>query len=174
MSAVIENHHDDHDHGPDKGLMRWVLATNHKDIGSLYLWFSFAMFLVGGCMALVIRAELFQPGLQLVAPEFFNQMTTMHALSSHHNHNHNTIDSFLRDVEDHSRLLTHSSIDRSQRVFIIAYSTVFDSSLTLASACILHPISAISALWSFRFDRQGPWNVIPSVLFLSSLFHSFT
>ena len=76
MSAVIENHHDDHHHGPDKGLMRWVLTTNHKDIGSLYLWFSFAMFLVGGCMALVIRAELFQPGLQLVAPEFFNQMTT--------------------------------------------------------------------------------------------------
>ena len=31
-------------------------------------------------MALVIRAELFQPGLQLVNPEFFNQMTTMHAL----------------------------------------------------------------------------------------------
>ena len=80
MSAVIENHHDDHHHGPDKGIMRWVLTTNHKDIGSLYLWFSFAMFLVGGCMALVIRAELFQPGLQLVAPEFFNQMTTMHGL----------------------------------------------------------------------------------------------
>lgn len=80
MSAVIENHHDDHHHGPDKGLMRWVLTTNHKDIGTLYLWFSFMMFLVGGCMALVIRAELFQPGLQLVVPEFFNQMTTMHGL----------------------------------------------------------------------------------------------
>ncbi len=80
MSAVIENHHDDHHHGPDKGLMRWVLTTNHKDIGTLYLWFSFAMFLIGGCMALVIRAELFQPGLQLVGAEFFNQMTTMHGL----------------------------------------------------------------------------------------------
>ena len=31
-------------------------------------------------MALVIRAELFQPGLQFVVPGFFNQMTTMHAL----------------------------------------------------------------------------------------------
>jgi cytochrome c oxidase subunit 1 len=31
-------------------------------------------------MALVIRAELFQPGLQFVTPQFFNQMTTMHAL----------------------------------------------------------------------------------------------
>jgi cytochrome c oxidase subunit 1 len=46
----------------------------------MYLWFSFAMFLLGGCMALVIRAELFEPGLQIVQPEFFNQMTTMHGL----------------------------------------------------------------------------------------------
>ena len=42
--------------------MRWVTTTNHKDIGTMYLWFSFTMFLVGGVMALVIRAELFQPG----------------------------------------------------------------------------------------------------------------
>jgi cytochrome c oxidase subunit 1 len=38
------------------------------------------MFLIGGAMALVIRAELFQPGLQLVDPQFFNSMTTVHAL----------------------------------------------------------------------------------------------
>jgi cytochrome c oxidase subunit 1 len=46
----------------------------------MYLWFAFTMLLIGGCMALIIRAELFQPGLQLVQPEFFNQMTTMHGL----------------------------------------------------------------------------------------------
>jgi len=80
MSAVIVEHHDDHHHGPDRGLLRWVLTTNHKDIGTLYLWFSFVMFLTGGSMALMIRAELFQPGLQLIQPEFFNQMTTMHGL----------------------------------------------------------------------------------------------
>jgi cytochrome c oxidase subunit 1 len=66
--------------GPDKGFSRWLLATNHKDIGALYLWFSFAMFLIGGSFAMIIRAELFQPGLQLVEPNFFNQMTTMHGL----------------------------------------------------------------------------------------------
>src|SRR5690606_34463999 len=38
------------------------------------------MFFIGGVMALVIRAELFQPGLQFVEPHFFNQMTTVHAL----------------------------------------------------------------------------------------------
>jgi len=71
--------HGDH-HGPAPGLMRWVTTTNHKDIGTLYLWFSLMMFFIGGAMALVIRAELFQPGLQIVDPHFFNQMTTMHAL----------------------------------------------------------------------------------------------
>ena len=67
-------------HGPAKGLSRWLFTTNHKDIGSMYLWFSFAMFFLGGIFALVIRAELFQPGIQIVEPAFFNQMTTMHGL----------------------------------------------------------------------------------------------
>ena len=82
MSTVIDDHGHaaDHAHGPAKGLMRWVLTTNHKDIGTMYLWFSFAMFLLGGSFAMVIRAELFQPGLQIVEPAFFNQMTTMHGL----------------------------------------------------------------------------------------------
>jgi len=72
--------HDAHDHGPAKGLSRWLFTTNHKDIGTLYLLFSLLMFFVGGGMAMVIRAELFQPGLQFVDPMFFNSMTTMHAL----------------------------------------------------------------------------------------------
>lgn len=81
MSAThtISDAHDHH-HGPAKGLTRWLYTTNHKDIGSLYLWFSFSMFLLGGMFALVIRAELFQPGLQFIEPAFFNQMTTMHGL----------------------------------------------------------------------------------------------
>ena len=84
MSAVIENHHDDHHHGPAKGITRWLYTTNHKDIGTLYLWFSFAMFLIGGAMAMVIRAELFQPGMQIVEPEFYNQMITLHGSLIHH------------------------------------------------------------------------------------------
>lgn len=73
-------HDDHHSHGPAKGLLRWVFTTNHKDIGTLYLLFALTMFLVGGAMALIIRAELFQPGIQYVDPGFFNQMTTVHAL----------------------------------------------------------------------------------------------
>jgi len=46
----------------------------------MYLWFSFVMFIVGGINALLLRTELFQPGLQVMQPEFFNQLTTMHGL----------------------------------------------------------------------------------------------
>jgi cytochrome c oxidase subunit 1 len=59
---------------------RWVLSTNHKDIGTLYLLFSLVMFFVGGFFALLVRAELFRPGARLIDPEFFNQMTTLHGL----------------------------------------------------------------------------------------------
>jgi cytochrome c oxidase subunit I len=79
MSTATHAEHGDHGHHPT-GILRWLTTTNHKDIGTMYLVFSLIMFFVGGAMALVIRAELFQPGLQFVDPAFFNQMTTMHAL----------------------------------------------------------------------------------------------
>ena len=86
MSTIPHDHaghghegHDDHAHHPS-GIMRWITTTNHKDIGTLYLWFSFTMFIAGGIMALIIRAELFEPGLQFVEPEFFNQLNTVHGL----------------------------------------------------------------------------------------------
>ena len=67
-------------HHHPTGIMRWLTTTNHKDIGTLYLWLALIMFFVGGAMALIIRAELFEPGLQFVQPQFFNSMSTMHAL----------------------------------------------------------------------------------------------
>ncbi len=72
-------HEDHHDHKPT-GIGRWLFSTNHKDIGTMYLVFSLIMFFIGGAMAMVIRAELFQPGLQYVNPQFFNSLTTVHAL----------------------------------------------------------------------------------------------
>ena len=75
-TTAHDAHHEEH----ASGLMRWITTTNHKDIGTLYLLFSLTMFMVGGAMAMIIRLELFQPGLQFVDPQFFNSMTTMHAL----------------------------------------------------------------------------------------------
>ncbi|GAA1209935.1 cytochrome c oxidase subunit I [Rhodoglobus aureus] len=60
-------------------LVNWVTSTDHKTIGYMYLITSFFYFLLGGVMALVIRAQLFQPGLAVVATgEQYNQLFTMH------------------------------------------------------------------------------------------------
>ncbi len=84
MSAAADTLPADHGHGhghaAPRGIMRWITTTNHKDIGTLYLWFSLVMFVLGGLMALGIRTELFSPGLQFLEPDFFNQLTTMHGL----------------------------------------------------------------------------------------------
>ena len=72
--------HDSHAH-PPAGMWRWLSTTNHKDIGTLYLVFAGIMFFVGGAMAMAIRLELFQPGLQFFDPSFFNSLTTVHALA---------------------------------------------------------------------------------------------
>ncbi len=53
-----------------RGWRRWLFTTDHKEIGTLYLVFSLIMLFAGGFLAMIIRAELFQPGLQLVQPLF--------------------------------------------------------------------------------------------------------
>ena len=58
--------------------VKWMTTTDHKLIGHMYLITSFAFFLIGGVMALVIRAELAKPGLQIVNEEVYNQLFTMH------------------------------------------------------------------------------------------------
>src|SRR6185312_11054044 len=59
--------------------VKWFTTTDHKVIGNLYLITSFAFFIIGGLMALLIRAELISPGLQVVSSkEQYNQLFTMH------------------------------------------------------------------------------------------------
>jgi cytochrome c oxidase subunit 1 len=60
-------------------VVKWVTTTDHKVIGNLYFITSFAFFMIGGLLALIMRAELFSPGLQIVDnPEQYNQLFTMH------------------------------------------------------------------------------------------------
>jgi cytochrome c oxidase subunit 1 len=60
------------------GLTGWLTTTDHKRIGILYITSAFAMFLLGGLMAMGMRTELAAPGLQLVTEEGFDQLFTMH------------------------------------------------------------------------------------------------
>ncbi len=57
---------------------RLLRTTDAKQIGLLYLTTSFIFFLLGGAMALIMRAELAQPGGQFLSPEQYNQLFTMH------------------------------------------------------------------------------------------------
>jgi cytochrome c oxidase subunit 1 len=60
-------------------VVRWITSTDHKTIGYMYLITSFIFFGIGGVMALLIRAELFEPGMQVVqSAEQYNQLFTMH------------------------------------------------------------------------------------------------
>jgi cytochrome c oxidase subunit 1 len=60
------------------GLTGWLTTTDHKRIGILYISSAFAMFLIGGLLAMEMRTELAAPGLQLVSEEGFDQLFTMH------------------------------------------------------------------------------------------------
>jgi cytochrome c oxidase subunit 1 len=60
-------------------LVDWLTTTDHKKIGYLYLITSVIYFVIAGVMALVIRAQLAAPGLEIVASkEQYNQLFTMH------------------------------------------------------------------------------------------------
>ena len=60
-------------------VVKWITSTDHKTIGYMYLIGSFVFFLIAGVMALLIRAQLFAPGLEVVpTEEQYNQLFTMH------------------------------------------------------------------------------------------------
>ncbi|MDQ6936437.1 MAG: cytochrome c oxidase subunit I [Actinomycetota bacterium] len=59
-------------------FLRVLRTTDHKLIGQMYLVTSFLFFMLGGLMALLMRAELARPGMQFLSPEQYNQLFTMH------------------------------------------------------------------------------------------------
>ncbi|MEU3730747.1 cytochrome c oxidase subunit I [Streptomyces sp. NPDC033538] len=59
-------------------IVSWLTTTDHKRIGHLYLITSFGFFLIAGVLAMLIRAELARPGLQVLSNEQYNQAFTMH------------------------------------------------------------------------------------------------
>ena len=62
----------------ETGVWSWITTVDHKRIGILYLSTAFFFFLVGGVMALIMRLELTAPGRQVVDPDTFNQLFSIH------------------------------------------------------------------------------------------------
>ncbi|MEO3749357.1 cytochrome c oxidase subunit I [Streptomyces sp. B6B3] len=59
-------------------LVAWASTTDHKKIGALYIGSAFGFFLVGGALAMAMRAELARPGMQMLTAEQYNQAFTLH------------------------------------------------------------------------------------------------
>ncbi|AYF78757.1 cytochrome c oxidase subunit I [Nocardia yunnanensis] len=59
-------------------IYKAITTTDPKMLGMMYLTTAITFFLIGGIMALLMRAELARPGMQFLSTEQFNQLFTMH------------------------------------------------------------------------------------------------
>jgi cytochrome c oxidase subunit 1 len=57
---------------------RWLTTTDHKQIGILYLYTTFAFFILGGVEALLLRIQLGAPDNTFLDPMTYNQLFSMH------------------------------------------------------------------------------------------------
>src|SRR5207245_3164171 len=79
--STISAVHDPHPEHPT-GWRRYVYSTNHKDIGTMYLCFALCAGLLAAAFSVVIRAELQEPGLQLLQnPPTYDVLVTAHGLT---------------------------------------------------------------------------------------------
>ncbi|HWC12624.1 MAG TPA: cbb3-type cytochrome c oxidase subunit I, partial [Acidimicrobiales bacterium] len=63
------------------GLGEWVSTVDHKRIGMRYFYLGMVFFVVGGIQSLLIRTQLAGPDLDILSPEAFNQLFTMHGVT---------------------------------------------------------------------------------------------
>ena len=63
---------------PRAGPVEWLLATDHKRTAARMAVAAFGFFIASGVLALLMRSELAQPGLQIVSTDTYNQLFTMH------------------------------------------------------------------------------------------------
>ena len=63
---------------PDPRFRGWLTTNNNNDVGRLFLAVATLFFLIGGVLAMLIRAQLATPGSAFMGPEAYNQVFTMH------------------------------------------------------------------------------------------------
>ena len=59
-------------------ILEWLTSTDHKRVGVLYMATSLTFFLIAGLLAMVMRAQLAQPGETLVGPHVYEELFTLH------------------------------------------------------------------------------------------------
>jgi cytochrome c oxidase subunit 1 len=61
-----------------RGIWGWLTSTNHKDIGLRFIVTAFVFFTLGGILALLMRLQLTVPQNNLLGPDLYNQIFTVH------------------------------------------------------------------------------------------------
>jgi cytochrome c oxidase subunit I len=56
----------------------WLVTTDHKRIGILYISTSLVFFVLGGLMALALRTQLAQANAGVLSPQHYNELMTIH------------------------------------------------------------------------------------------------
>jgi cytochrome c oxidase subunit I+III len=80
MAHAEESHEHDGHMPPKSTIKRWLVTTNHKDVGILYLMTSLFYLVFGGVLALLIRLELLESGSTLLSGAAYNQVVSGHGL----------------------------------------------------------------------------------------------
>jgi cytochrome c oxidase subunit I len=62
------------------GILGWILSTDHKRIGLLYLYTILAFFSVGAVLGLLMKTQLFAPGYTIMGPATYNALFTLHGI----------------------------------------------------------------------------------------------
>jgi cytochrome c oxidase subunit I+III len=63
------------------GVLGWLTTTDHKRIGLLYFWTTLALFGAGGVEALLMRTQLITPNNDLLGPETYDQLFSLHGIT---------------------------------------------------------------------------------------------